>query len=550
MNKPLLIHHDNTPGMAKLDKMTFEIKTENVDYDIVDFLETQIYIKKPDVIIIKDSLSKNYLEFYGLLLAHHIRLSDNKEIKYLPIVIISDLNLYQLCKLSPLANICYTEGIYLVDNDLTKINNIIKENLKELDDNSFNDSFLNSVTIKAPSNYDSKHSIANEWSIYKWADFLKITIDEVKKNISSMLYFKYLKALNIKEESPKRKLQIQPKKPREDGEILFIDDEWEKGWGDIFKKYFENNQKFTVLEEDYKNKNQDEIIKIITETININELPDIVILDLRLNDIDFTFNDEKDLKKITGMQLIEKIHKINKGIQIILWTASGDSNILNHANSLNILGYIKKGYPGDRTANVNDTIKQFSYLINEGLEKSYLKEIWAIEESILKLEVSKEIEVEIKSVFEILNTNMDKKFIYAMFAIYKVLEIIKDKYIAENYNPRKLYFKNTNNDIKNIMQTNNNGPYIPGLKSNITSHDKELKSHYFSTANCIKSILFEILEIKDKSILAQIEYISKQRNCAIHIENPICKKLSTVDSKNILEWFKIVETILKKEISI
>lgn len=537
MNKPRLIDYDNTNATRSILDLSFEIKSDNIDLDIIDYLDNQIFGKELDVIIIKDSLSKNYLEFYGLLLAHHIRLSDNKKEKYLPIVIISDLNIYQLSKLTPLAKICYTEGVYLVNNELKKIDDILKKDLKGLDDNSFNDSFLNLITIEPPSNYDSRHSIANEWSIYKWADFLKITIDEVEKNISSMLYFKYLKALNIREEPLKRKIQIQPKKPRENGKILFIDDEWKKGWGVIFKKYFENNKNFSVLEEDYKDKNQEEIIKIIIETINKDELPDIVILDLRLNDIDFTFNDEKDLKKITGMQLIEKIHKINKGIQIILWTASGDSNILNHANSLNILGYIKKGYPGDRTANVNDTIKQFAYLINEGLEKSYLKEIYATEESILKLEISEKIEVEVKSVFEILNTDMDNRFIYAMFAIYKILEIIKDKYIDN-----KSKFKKNNKPIK-LIKKDVHGVFIP--KSEIES-----KEEYNSTANRVKSILFEILDIKDKSTLNQIEYISNQRNCAIHSKKPICKTLSTVDSKNILEWFQIIETILEKEISI
>ena len=560
MNKSLLIHQDNVDeDRIKIGKaITFDIESDNIDREMITFINTHLSNQDLKIIIIKDSLSRNYLEFYGLLLAHHIRLSNDETIKYLPIIIISDLNIYQLNKLTSLANICYSDGIYLVDNDSFKIENLLNKDLKGLEKSNYYQSFLDFINIKPPSNYDSKHSIANEWSIYQWAKFLEIENKEIEENISSMLYFKYLQAQNPKDylvdNSNKDKINIFQK-----GKILFIDDEWAKGWKQIFKKQFKSNPNFLVLEKEFKGKKQNEIIEMVINYIDINNLPDIIILDLRLSDDDFDFNYDKNLDKITGIQLIKKIHKINPAIQIILWTASGDSNILNKANSLNILGYIKKEYPGDRTVDVNNSIKILSSLIDEGLSKSYLKKIWDIQKNILELNLFKEeddsfkqIKLEVNSVFETLDSNMENRLNYAMFAIFKCIEIITALYIEEQR--RNAYWINGSQ----IMNTG----YLKLREESYTSNLEHIKNENIqanrgsgktATENKIRTIMNEKLGLKSNRRHSYIKCLVCIRNHTIHQDKQyedkdFCKKVveEKISKDNILTWFKMLQTILKK----
>ena len=62
---------------------------------------------------------------------------------------------------------------------------------------------------------------------------------EAKKNkakIENLLYFKYLLSKNpIKK---KNGIKFVPKIPEATGSILYIDDQWDQGWSDIFHKYF------------------------------------------------------------------------------------------------------------------------------------------------------------------------------------------------------------------------------------------------------------------------------------------------------------------------
>ena len=125
MNKSILIYNKN---ISK--KVLEEFKSNQLigfDYHQDEYKNLDEYISKKiikklinkevDIIFIKDNLSDNYLELYGLIVAYHIRLSqelDNK--RYLPIVILSDLDGYTLNKLEPIAKILFTKNIFLDSN--------------------------------------------------------------------------------------------------------------------------------------------------------------------------------------------------------------------------------------------------------------------------------------------------------------------------------------------------------------------------------------------------------------------------------------------------
>ena len=195
-----------------------------------------------------------------------------------------------------------------------------------------------------------------------------------------------------------------------------------------------------------------------------------------------------------------------------MWTASGDSIILDEVNKLNILGYIKKESLGDRTADVNNSIKSLITLVDKGLEKKYLKEVWDIQKSITIN--NPKIQIEVKSIFEILDSDMKNRFIYAMFAIFKVIEIICNIYFEEKKIDEKwkAFWKDSDNSI-----------------------------YGYST----KDRLIEIRKkfTLDSKLDQEISDISEIRNNTIHSSN---KNIEKPTKNHILTWFKMLQTILEK----
>ena len=199
--------------------------------------------------------------------------------------------------------------------------------------------------------------------MYRWAEYLEVDtpdVQKIKKKISSMLYFKYLKAkFPIKKSRfGKRKQSI-----KEEGKILYIDDEWQKGWKDILKSLHSD---LSVVEEEYKDRTKEEIINFVVQKAKEVD-PDLVILDMRLHEEDF----KDDFAELTGIQIFQEIKNINAGIQFIIFTASSNTLLLEELQSYdtNILSYIKKEHPDDITITTQGNINKLINEINRGLEK-------------------------------------------------------------------------------------------------------------------------------------------------------------------------------------
>lgn len=266
------------------------------------------------------------------------------------------------------------------------------------------------------------------------------------------------------------------------------------------------------------------------------DIPDLVILDIRLTKDD---HEEQNEKNLSGIKLLKYIkEKINPGIQVILLTASGRSKILNEANQYDILGYIKKEHPQDSATDTKKTFDTLKDLLDEGLEKQYLKEIWNIQQQILKLEIFKtdnynEIKLEVESVFEVLNSQMKNRFIYSMFAIFKILESLVKFYIEEKKEngKRYAYWINTNNKI----------PYVNENNFLVETKVDDLNDR---TENKIRVLLHEKVNIKDKTIHDSINNLVQTRNSTIHPKNN--KNSKSIVKEDILEWFNVLDIILNK----
>jgi CheY-like chemotaxis protein len=435
-----------------------------------------------DVIYIKDSLGENYMEFKGLELAHHIRLSPNlQEKRYLPIVITSHLDGMLINKLSSLGRILFTKNIFL---------NNLPNSYSLLDEKNFKKEFLDKIVVDKPTDNSSNHDISNQWSIYQWAKFLDIQSQAIDKNenqIKDSLYFKYILAQNNKNQD--NSINYHDIKKYEDLNVLCIDDQIKKGWGDIFRAIFGENVK---LVDDLKHLEKGLIKEI-----------DLVILDMRLVDSD----NSNDLNSLTGHKVLEVIKKINKGIQVIVFTASQKSEVLKEADKNDILGYIQK----ESSININDNFNEFQKLITKAYKRKYLKEVFDIQQEILNLgifnnenEKYKRAKFEISNIFDVLNSNLSNRIQMTVISLYKILEIL----ITEN----------------NIKAEN--------------SYDKTIQ-------------LLKILNLKEKYI-KEVSIIGCTRNYLIHPKEPhpksICKQnlIKSPNKDNILIWFKMTKDILSK----
>ncbi|MBU1658899.1 hypothetical protein KKG72_07605 [bacterium] len=540
LNQSVIIHHDNVCDLRIFNNhIKFIQSSEDIDTYISDgIIIKELVSKEFDTIFIKDNLSSNYLELYGLRVAYHIRLSSELENKrFAPIVIISDFDEAALNRFTHEANILFTQGIYLCKN--TK-EDIQKYQSLELQGVTNYDEFLSSIEVAPPKDTSGTHGIANKWSIYRWAKFLGAegeAIDKNKSEVENQLYFKYLKAKNpiVK----KKGLSIVPKAPQSEGNILYIDDEWDKGWKDIFEKYFSKSQNinFHFVEHQYKDTSYESIENLVKEFLTSKSI-DTVLLDMRLIKED---HEQKEAKELSGIKLLTFIKAFNPGIQVILLTASEKSTILDEANKYNILGYIKKENSSDDNTYTKEVFKKITNLIDLGFERKYLKDIWNIQKEILGLSFFEkdkhpEIKIEIESVFEILQTDMENKFIYAMFALFKTIEISIDLYIEERReNGRRFAYWKSNNTKINFVDRDE---YFPKE----LPHNSQISND--ATINKIRVLCYEKLQLNLKEMHDSLKIFVQTRNETIHI--PRGKILLKPTKGNIEEWFKTIQTILSK----
>ena len=558
MLKSLLIHNDNTPLNIHPDISTSilfaptleELNNSDIDTYISKRILSQIKNEEFDIVFIRDTLSENYIDFYGLVLAYHIRLSTatlKKEQNLTPIVILSDIDSYIINKITSIGQILFTKNIFIAPNNKSTLDRFNNENFKPilLTSDEYNFDFLDKINIKPPKDYLSHHSITNEWAIHHWSQLLGVKDKEsIKKNetkISSMLYFKYLE----KKYHLHQMTEIPDDRKNKEGKILLIDDKCADGWSDILQKFcskFYTEVTLESLGHEYKDiKDIEYIKKQVKEKINSYN-PDIILLDLRLMEeldsaVNITSNedDKQRIKEISGVKILEYIRErkntINQGIQIIIFSASTDSLILDYVYKQAILGYIKKDSPTNKYLATKNSLGKLKQLISgkdAGLDKRYLKNIWNIQELILNtsfLTNSSESEIftirdNVKSIFEILNSNIKNPYKYAMLAIFKCIELLNEYFIDDIYN----------------------FPLWKASKSNIESHRKKVNS----TENYLLNV------IDKKTNLSMIDYedmvknIVCSRNLAIHtkiLDHCIGFTVENPKHENLEKWFSLLSEI-------
>ena len=440
--KKLLIHNNNT-FLNQTDyfnieeQFVFGFNTDNVEIDkiIQKELTTGTLIGKimqSDVLFIKISLSKNYLEYLGIRLAYHIRLTlELNDKSTIPIVFVAEEDLQFVGITSEIPSLLFTRGIYFMKDDVDGFNtykNLIEQ--KKLNGSVALDLFKKKISLPAPNNYSSHHSIDNELALLTWSEYIGCFDDLPFKKLEfhNSLYYKLYKGNEEFGEHKQTLREILNK-----GKILLIDDEFDKGWHVFYKSLFKENEGivFDSVHLDYKKIEKDEII--LESSSKIEKFnPDVVILDLRLSEKDFNENIGSD--ELTGYKILQFIKNYNKGIRVIIITASNKSWNFNALQNIGANDYVTKSIDQNSYDKLNFIKKSLdnNLELSHFLKKSYnrinkLKKILKNQEyhkknkfkdfyksSIRNLEVS----------FEMLeNVSKESKYLnYAYLQLFLIIE--------------------------------------------------------------------------------------------------------------------------------
>ena len=343
---------------------------DDINQRIHTFLDT-IKNKPIKSFTLPVSLSNNFMEFSGLIFAHHIRLSREFEFCDAPLIFYGTLKLEQLLRLTPLARILLTNNVLYVNIAKYSFDDIQKSIEKYMPKQFDLNQFLDQIQINPPTNYDSHHSIDNEFALIQWSRHINCFNNipqQLKKEFESQLYFKYLRAKNslpvINDDNQFTITTL------ENTRILLIDDEAIKGWKNFYESFFKNsNVKFEDSGIEFKNEEKDDLIaRVESKVKGFN--PDVVLLDLRLHDSDFA--EDIEPLKLSGIQVLEKIKEINSGIQVIITTASNKAWNFNIANQKGASDFIIK----DGNENPQKAIEKLKLSIEMSATRAkYLKNI-------------------------------------------------------------------------------------------------------------------------------------------------------------------------------
>jgi CheY-like chemotaxis protein len=169
-----------------------------------------------------------------------------------------------------------------------------------------------------------------------------------------------------------------------DKNIAYIDDEYNKGWEGILRTLVESNgAKFTCFKEFDKKMSREELLEKIYKFLEQHSEIDCFILDLRLHEDDFSSS-----KDLTGHFVSRKIKELNKGNQIIVFTASNKIwNLKEEIDKIGASAYILKESP-DLKLNREKSKElyiEFIHSLKTACSVSYLKDLVCKQEELCKI---------------------------------------------------------------------------------------------------------------------------------------------------------------------
>ncbi len=446
----LLIHNDNLPtrlveafeSSVKFNIGLSQMMQDGFSFDRVahEFLESNISSKQFDAIYIPYTLSnQNFLELSGIRLVLHIRLTPEFRHTRVPIVFIGYESREQIAKLTEFPSFLFTSGIFSTNKfeyeSLLKIYDWLINKWKQEDvmgelSTEEYEGFLNKINIEPPSNYLSHHSVDNELSLLRWSKYLKCDKDipEVKMNLNTGLFFKYRKAKFPPQFSETGTSYLIEGKAK----ILLIDDEAQKGWEHFYRTLFKASPSIVLnsLNIDFKLSSKSNIIKEAVKQIQTCD-PDIILLDLRLCDSDF--DNHFIINELSGIKIMEEAKKINRGIQVIITTASNKSKVYETTLKKGADFHILKNDFDEASKSINDLYSTLKLAINRSKILKPLHTIFGkieIHGNNFSEQFMSNLKINLSISFDLLNKSFDNEK-YRNYA-YLQLFLIVEEFIKED----------------------------------------------------------------------------------------------------------------------
>jgi CheY-like chemotaxis protein len=505
---------------------------ENYNDDLDQIINTYLLENDSEDInpfILPISLNGIFFDFSGLIFAHHIRLTRNIKCCDTTIVLYGTLEVEQLLRLTPLARILLTDNVLYFNISNFSFEEIIKSAQEHYTIFDFI-RFIKQIQIDPPSNYEGNHHSAdNEFALIQWSKYIgcyNILPNEFKKEFDSRLFLKYLRAKNtVIEGYTKNQISIST-----DGSVnvLLIDDEARKGWKEFYSSLFSNSSKKIKFEDsniDFKVPNISDVINSLVESKVIQFKPDIVLLDLRLLDSDF--DNDTSPSELTGLKILEKIKEINKGIQVIITTASNKAWNFNLAKQKGAYDFIIK----DGLEDPKIAITKLCQTIENACKRSlYLKPIYEkttislnawnnyhvpqrvnisdpMHDTLWHINLKLQVIDFIKNAFDTINNDsIIERFTISTLLLYRVIEMINEFYIIESgdywNNTNQYHFDLDNTKIPKIIYTNN--AYSVSTRVHIGSN--------FSTKEKSYAVYHKINGITNKGLFNKIHQLTEYRN--------------------------------------
>jgi len=385
-----------------------------------------------------------------LKVALHIRLSLGvlREKALIPLYFISVLSLDNVIKDAKLwSHIFATKGAYfstLDDLDKIKIELLFIESISQ---EEYKTAFLDCIKI-LPDETIGRHSLANIWGAYSMDKAANTNALPQDADFKKKLYFKYIAAHTFDMNLLPLKIvgKINTGKPKTINaagkKILLIDDEANKGWESVLRKVFKTScpEDFVVINETVKNyDNFTESQKQIIEKGDF----DLYLIDLRLNGT--AEEDNLKTEDFSGMTVLEKIKSLNKGNQVIIFTASNKVWNLKALLDAGADGYYMKESPEYSFSKEfsEQNYKRFEEDVKRCLKRDYLKKIYSSIQKNIKPKIYSLADEQYKDFKQELQRQIDlfwnmiskartkTDFAYSYVTLYMIIEMINKQFITE-----------------------------------------------------------------------------------------------------------------------
>lgn len=456
------------------------------DFEISEPEEDKVYL-------IEVSPNKpNNLKYHGVeifLKSYFKSLTSGVEkIRFILCGFEDELSFFKYCELSQvlkLPNVSYLQINASFNENLLKIeSDAIQKIAKSLALQG-----IRNINIRRPLSYKTNHSIINEWSIFRWSQILCIEQnlpEYIKHEINNSLFFRYLMTINEIKETDK--ISNSNLSSGISSSVLLIDDEEEKGWQSFFKTLLGNNVKFDSIGKNFKSESIQEgvIEEAKRKILQSHPFPDIVILDLRLHDHDYT-NGIKP-SDLTGIKILQEIKNINKGIQVIVFSATNKATNLQYALDVGADGFIMKESPEDsKDSNYSkESVNQIISILKTSSKRSFLKDIWekistlndVIDNSAIPFINSfyQKAKIELEKAFAIINladpnSSSDKSLSFGFLQLFQIIEDFASE-IIDSDDQQGYYYVNDIIVRKMVSRDNNVFKFEEPIK-----YDQSLRCH-------------------------------------------------------------------------